>query len=89
MKRLEVIEFLLEQIVKQLELKDEYDLAVEIAKQEAAKEEKKTEKFLSHWRFLKWDKKIPTKATIKDNLKLIRKLTLELEKEVEECYKNY
>lgn len=78
MNKLEVIKFLLQEIEEEQPKLIEYQ---EIVKDAYAQDE------ISSWRYIdnKWgDKPKPSKSKIKDNFKMIRRLTLELEKELKE-----
>ena len=77
---LEMIEFLLEDSKKQIIFIEEYRKEVVRAKKEA--DANKKDHDYSYWHYLKWDESMPSKSKIKTNLKLIRRLSLDLEKEL-------
>ena len=78
MTKLEVIKFLLNEIEEEQPKLIEYN---RIVKEAYAQDE------ISGWRYIDnhWgDKSKPSKSKIKDNFKMIRRLTLEIEKELKE-----
>jgi hypothetical protein len=77
MNKLEVIKFLLQEIKKEQDKIKRYNIA-EIEANEKAKDDDKH----SAWYYMKWDESQPSKNKIKDYFKMIRRLTLEIEKEM-------
>lgn len=78
MNKLDVIKFLLQEIEEEQPKLIEYN---RIVKEAYAQDE------ISSWRYIdnKWgEKSKPSKSKIKDNFKMIRRLTLEIEKELKE-----
>lgn len=73
---LKLISYLLDEVKEEIALIEEYENtmreAVERAKEEAR----------PIYCYICWDKKSPSKAKIKDDLKMIRRLTLKIEKEL-------
>lgn len=73
---LKLISYLLGEVKEEIALIEEYENtmreAVERAKEEAR----------PMYYYIRWDKKSPSKAKIKDDLKMIRRLTLKIEKEL-------
>jgi hypothetical protein len=78
MNKLDVIKFLLNEIEEEQPKLIEYN---KIVKEAYAQDE------ISSWRYIdnKWgDKSKPCKSKIQDNLKMIRRLSLEISKEVDD-----
>lgn len=78
MNKLDVIKFLLNEIEEERPRLEAYQ---DIVKEAYAQNE------ISGWRYIdsKWgDESKPSKSKIKDNFKMIRRLTLEIEKELKE-----
>lgn len=78
MDKLEVIKFLLQEVEKEQDKIKRYNLA-EIEAEEKAKSDDKH----SSWYYMNWNESQPSKNKIKDYLKMIRRLTLEVEKEMD------
>ena len=75
MDKLEVIKFLLQEINKEQDKFKRYAEA-ELEAEEKTKEDSQH----SAWYYMKWDESQPSRNKLKDYLKMIRRLTLEIEK---------
>lgn len=78
MNKLEVISFLLKEVEKEQDKLTRYNQS-ELEAEEKAKDDEQH----SSWYYMKWDESQPSKTKIKDYLKMIRRLTLEIEREME------
>lgn len=80
MNKLDVVKFLLDEV----EEEQQNFKAYEKVEKEADKKNKEIKDF-SYWRYMRdnWNKRYPSKSKIKNNLKMIRRLTLDIEKECE------
>lgn len=76
---LNTIEFLLKETQEELKLLQEYEIEVQRATKES---EEKNDKY-GCWYYMKWNKPTPRKSVIKDNLKMIRRLSIKFEKELD------
>jgi hypothetical protein len=77
MNKLEVIKFLLTEIEKEQDKILRYNKA-ELEAEEKAKDDEQH----SYWYYMNWEESQPSKNKIKDYLKMIRRLSLEIEKEM-------
>jgi hypothetical protein len=82
MDKLEMIKFLMEDTIKQLEANEKYDKALAKARKKADEEQKHQNKFISSWDYMPRDLQGRNNQRIKDNLKMIRRLSLDIEKEL-------
>jgi hypothetical protein len=78
MNKLEVIKFLLNEIEKEQDKFKRYH-KLELEAEEKAKDDEQH----SAWYYMNWEESQPSKNKIKDYLKMIRRLTLEISKEIE------
>lgn len=77
----EVIKYLVADVERELALIEEYQLAVI----EAKKKENGTDVGY-WWRFINWDKPKPNKTRIKDDLKMLRRTSFDMEKKLNKIY---
>jgi hypothetical protein len=75
MNKLEVIKFLLTKIEKEQDKLKRYNKAEKEAEERANKDDEH-----SSWYYIQWEESQPSKAKIQDYFKIIRRLTLEIEK---------
>lgn len=82
MDKLEVIKFLMEDTAKQIEANEKYDKELAEARMKADEEQKHQNKFISSWDYMPKDIQGRNNQRVKENLKMIRRLSLEIEKEL-------
>ena len=75
MDKITLITYLLNEVNEELSIRKEYIKELTRAKKEAKESGK------SYWNYIKWDKPIPKKSKINDSLKMIRRLSIEFERE--------
>lgn len=73
-KELGIIEYLLNEVNDEVNLMKEYENAMREA------EEKAKNGSCSRWYYFKWYKRAPSRLKIKENLKMIRRITHKIEK---------
>ena len=76
--KLDVIKFLLQEVLREQDKINRYNKAEKESEEKAKNGEK-----LSAWHYMQWEESQPSKAKIKDYFKMIRRLTLEIEKEMD------
>jgi len=76
--KLDVVKFLLQEVLREQDKINRYNKAEKEAEEKAKNGEK-----LSAWHYMQWEESQPSKTKIKDYFKMIRRLTLEIEKEMD------
>ena len=86
-QELQMIEYLLNDVKQEIQNHRDYKKALDqmYADYERAKLTQQDVSYLNEpWCYLNWNKAYPKKAKITDYLKMIRRLTLKIEKELQE-----
>lgn len=78
--KINMMEYLLKDVQQEIQNFKDYNKESKKAEIQA---EESGDKY-SYWHFMKWDKPVPRKAKIIDDLKMIRRLSIEFEKEFDE-----
>lgn len=82
MDKLEIIKFLMEDTAKEIEKDSIYDKALKEADKKAEEAKKQGNKYAGRWEYMPRGLIGTSKQHIKDNLKMIRRLSLDIEKEL-------
>ena len=78
MNKLDIIKYLIQSIETEQENKTRYSEELKKAKEKAEKDNNN----YSYWHYINYDVKDMVKSKVKNDLKMIRRLTLEIEKEL-------
>jgi len=78
MKNIDVIRFLLDEIEIEVALLEKYQIQYSEAFEKSEAESKKTGKYVGTYQYFDWKGREPHKTLIKNNMRMVRRLSLQV-----------